>query len=310
MVDDGIAYPVLSSDWATQLVVVPKPTGVRLCGDFKAAIDEIIKNLPGTVAYLDDVLIGGHSYPEAVSRLEQVLQRFQEYGVKSDHQPLATIFGSKRGTPSLAAARLQRWALILASYDVEVRYRKASDVPHADALSRFPLPASDSLELENNFISHTQECVEVLNCFSTCTSNAAPKVPLQQWPRVYGRWQRVHIDFAEDPNSRQQMLVLVDSFSKWIEVFVMKSTSSLKTIERLRSLFASYGLPDTLVSDNGPSFTSFEFKEFLKKNGVRFVLSPPYHPASNGAAERCVQEVKKNLSGRRKVIGYLEKFWR
>lgn len=91
------------------------------------------------------------------------------------------------------------------------------------------------------------------------------------------------------------------SLTKWVEVFMMKSISSIKTIERLRTLFATFGLHETLVSDNGTSFTSYEFKELLNKNRVRFVLTPLYHPASNGAAERCVQEVKTNLL--RQVLG-------
>lgn len=128
-----------------------------------------------------------------------------------------------------------------------------------------------------------------------CTRNAVAKVPLQPWPLTTCRWQRIHIDYAEEPQTRQQLLIVVDSFSKWLEVFIMKATTSAKTIERLRSLFASFGLPQELVSDNAPNFTSTEFKEFLRNNGVKFTLSPPYHPASNGAAERCVQEVKKNL---------------
>lgn len=58
------------------------------------------------------------------------------------------------------------------------------------------------------------------NCVATCdvyqfTRNAAPRLPLQQWPLVTHRWHRIHIDYAEDPNSRQQLLIIVDMFSKW-----------------------------------------------------------------------------------------------
>ncbi|XP_054257234.1 uncharacterized protein K02A2.6-like [Macrosteles quadrilineatus] len=69
----------------------------------------------------------------------------------------------------------------------------------------------------------------------------------------------------------------------------------VRVIEKLRTLFSSYGLPVELVSDNGRSFTSQEFKTFLQSNNVKFRLTPPYHAASNGSAERSVQEVKKNL---------------
>lgn len=83
--------------------------------------------------------------------------------------------------------------------------------------------------------------------------------------------------------------------SKWAEVFVMKTTNSEKTVEKLRSVFAAYGLPEVVVTDNGPQFTSTQFATFLSRNGIRHVKSPPYHPASNGSAERCVQTIKRDL---------------
>ena len=64
----------------------------------------------------------------------------------------------------------------------------------------------------------------------------------------------------------------------------------------LRKLFAAYGLPESVVSDNGPQFTSEEFETFLKLNGVTHVLCPPYHPASNGLAQRNVQTFKNILA--------------
>ena len=75
----------------------------------------------------------------------------------------------------------------------------------------------------------------------------------------------------------------------------MRSTTSLAAIEKLRELFSAYGLPEELVSDNGPQFTSSEFAEFLELNGIRHTRSPPYHPSTNGATERMVQVLKKAL---------------
>ena len=72
----------------------------------------------------------------------------------------------------------------------------------------------------------------------------------------------------------------------------MTSTTTQKTLGCLRELFASYGCPELFVSDNGPQFNSAEFLSFLSSNGVRHVKSPPYHPQSNGVAERCVQTFK------------------
>ena len=91
-------------------------------------------------------------------------------------------------------------------------------------------------------------------------------------------------------------LIVVDAYSKWLEVTPMGSMTSLKTIEVLRSLFARYGIPEEVVSDNGPQLASEEFSQFLKQNAVKFTRVPPYHPASNEAAERSVQTAKTFLT--------------
>ena len=63
----------------------------------------------------------------------------------------------------------------------------------------------------------------------------------------------------------------------------------------LRLIFAQHGLPEEVVSDDGPQFVSTEFAEFMNKNGIKNTLVPPYHPQSNGAAERSVRVVKEAL---------------
>ena len=78
--------------------------------------------------------------------------------------------------------------------------------------------------------------------------------------------------------------VLVDSHSKWLEVFPTKSTTSQETIEILPHLFARYGFPQELGSKNGPQFTSGEFETFCQHYGIRHTLIPPYHPATNGVS--------------------------
>ncbi|UYV80793.1 K02A2.6-like [Cordylochernes scorpioides] len=79
------------------------------------------------------------------------------------------------------------------------------------------------------------------------------------------------------------------------EISEVPSTSAYFCINFMRNCIARYGFPQVVVSDNGPPFFSSDFGDFLSKNGISHVTSPPYHPKSNGQAEVSVREVKKLL---------------
>ena len=76
---------------------------------------------------------------------------------------------------------------------------------------------------------------------------------------------------------------------------MVNSATSNATVEKLQTVFATHGLPEVIVSDNGTAFTSEEFALFVQRNGIRHLTSAPYHPASNGLAERAVQTLKSAL---------------
>ena len=91
------------------------------------------------------------------------------------------------------------------------------------------------------------------------------------------------------------IFAVIDAHSKWPEIFLMRSTTVEDTIVVMRCIFASFGLPDKLVSDNGPQFTAREFADFVNANGIRHIHTAPYHPASNGAIERFIQTFKQAM---------------
>ena len=134
----------------------------------------------------------------------------------------------------------------------------------------------------------------VLKCKGCLLNRHQPhKVQLHTWPYVDSPWYRIHMDFAQKGN--KHFLVIVDSYSKWPEVIPMTSTTTISLINVLTPVFARWGIPRQVVSDNGPQFTSYEFKHFLLKNGIEQKLSAPYHASSNGQAERYVQSFKNAL---------------
>lgn len=74
-------------------------------------------------------------------------------------------------------------------------------------------------------------------------------------------WTRLHVDFA-GPTQGYYFFIVVDAFSKWLEVREVPSTSARAAIKVLRELFATHGVPDVIVLDNETAFTSEEFQDF------------------------------------------------
>ena len=77
-----------------------------------------------------------------------------------------------------------------------------------------------------------------------------------------------------------------------MHISICTHTAAQTTIQVLCRLFASYGSPHQLVSDNGPQFVSKEFEKFMKLNGITHIRCAPYHPSSNGLVEQFVQTFK------------------
>ena len=137
---------------------------------------------------------------------------------------------------------------------------------------------------------------ERVQCCLECQSNqcSPPLSPLQPWKWPTRPWSRLHADFA-GPFMGRMFLIIIDAHSKWLEVHPVTSITSTVTIQHMRTIFSTFGLPEILVTDNGPSFVSREFEEFLCWNGIKHKTTDPYHPASNGLAERAVQIFKKGI---------------
>ncbi|XP_061704035.1 uncharacterized protein K02A2.6-like [Cydia pomonella] len=139
------------------------------------------------------------------------------------------------------------------------------------------------------------EAVEAMcRACPVCAAVAAapPRHAPCPWPYPSRPWARIHLDFL-GPIAGVKYLVLIDAYSKWIEIAEMSSTTAKILIKKLREYFARFGLPKQIVSDNGPPFSSEEFRAFCSNNKIEQLFSAPYHPASNGAAENAVKLWKR-----------------
>ena len=334
------------------------------------------------------------------------LKRFHQYlcgrsfTILTDNRPLLTLLGPHRAVPAHTASRLQRWALILASYHYKIEYRSTAAHADADSMSRLPLPQTWSPKSENvecyffeasvvtnvtaemvkkktqvdpilslvyryvqngwpsivdaslvpyknkqDELTIHQGCLlwgtrvvvpsslrnEVLaelhethpgmtrmkglsrsyvwwpkidsdieKTVSTCLvcqkiRSEPVQAPVHPWTFPSKPWSRIHIDFA-GPISGTTYLVVVDAYSKFPEVVKMTSTTSTATVNALRDIFSRYGLPEIMVSDNGPQFIASEFQQFCRKNGIMHRTSAAYKPSTNGQAERVVQILKSAIA--------------
>ncbi|KRX51535.1 Uncharacterized protein T09_14668, partial [Trichinella sp. T9] len=133
------------------------------------------------------------------------------------------------------------------------------------------------------------------SCEGCATAQKNPaKVAVKPWEVADRPWKRIRVDFAGPVNGKM-FLIIVDAHSKWPEVLHMPHITTEQTIESLKTVFARFGFPEVLVSDNGTQFTSTEFTIFCPENGIRHVTSAPYHAQSNGQVERFIDTFKRAL---------------
>lgn len=334
----------------------------------------------------------------------------RRFSLVTDNQPLAFIFGPKKGIPVSAASRIQRWAIQLSGYQYDVVVKRSKEHANADGLSRLPVkdtvrekavgifslseihkfhvkqlntfpvtskqvamhtakdvllcrvkhyiqfgwPSKANLSSEfypyfnaQNELTIEQNCIlrgtrvvipktlqnpvleelhtnhlgivkmksvgrnhfwwpnldkeieqVVANCMACKTQSAMPATRCNMWEWPTNPWHRIHVDFA-GPFENRMYLLVIDAHSKWLEVIHMKSTTSESTVNALRKLFASHGLPLVLVSDNGPQFTSADFQKFMQHCGIKHILNSPFHPSSNGEIERAVKTFKNYMKKNR-----------
>ena len=148
----------------------------------------------------------------AVKKFHQYLFG-RHFFLYTDHKPLLGLLSELKGIPSMAAARIQCWPILLSAYNCTLKYHSG---------------------IENSNVDFFNDAIPMTNITSA-------------------------------------------------------------VIDCLRSTFSIHRILYFIVSDNGPSLTSEEFKKFCKLNGMKYLTIAPYHPSSNGAAERSVQTFKTSL---------------
>ena len=135
----------------------------------------------------------------------------------------------------------------------------------------------------------TKDIEHTVRQCSACQLQLSPPVaPLHPWSWLTRLWAHLHLDYSGPVEG----MMILDAHSKWIEAICIRNPTSFDVIEELRSLFTQFGLPKTLITDNGTCFVSAEFEAFLADNGIKHLTLAMYHSTSS---ERAVQIIKNGL---------------
>ena len=137
----------------------------------------------------------------------------------------------------------------------------------------------------------------IKNCRICCQFQRPQIEPLCPSELQNTPWQKVGTDLFEWKSNNY--LLVVDYYSRYIETVKLSSTTSLGVINHLKSIFARHGIPEIIVSDNGPQYASAQFDQFTQEYGIHHITSSPRYPQANGEAERAVKAVKIYLRNRK-----------
>ena len=140
-----------------------------------------------------------------------------------------------------------------------------------------------------------QEIKEWIATCETCQENAISQAPQPMMPHLIPDrpWAKIGIDLFHHNNDNY--LVMVCYFSNFFEIAKLGRTTAEPVIKKLKQNFGRYGIPDTIVSDNGPPFSSQEFANFNREWGISHKTTSPYNSKANGKAESAVKTAKRLL---------------
>ena len=116
-----------------------------------------------------------------------------------------------------------------------------------------------------------------------------PPEPLKTTELLSGPWQHISADLTcMNPSlpSGAHLFVVVDYYSRYMEVQVLKATTTDKIIRSLENMFLTHGLPVSFTTDNGPQFISQEFQRFMEGNCIDHRKVTPLWPQANGEVKR------------------------
>ena len=243
-------------------------------------------NLPVTMQRLDEI--------RKAQKADEVCEQIREYCIKGwpdymPHNPILNHYYEQRGHLSVVDDLL--------IYDERIVIPRALRLDILQRLHQGHLGITKCRARARESVwwpGLSKSLEEMISSCSTCAIHR-PEVhePLMSSSFPSRPWERLGMDLFE--HKGKSFLIVVDYYSRWIEVKQLQGQSTTAVISSLKEIFAVHGIPDLVVSDNGPQFANENFRKLAEEYGFVHTTSSPRYPQANGEAERGVRTVKALL---------------
>lgn len=221
--------------------------------------------------------------------------------------------------------KVLRWRMEMLAYDYEIRHIAGRDNPVSDHCSRAfrIVEQSDKIErVHSDVVGHMgitqtlkrledegwrwptmrQDVTTFIQQCAVCakTRLAHPALPME--PRTVEVWEpfeSVSVDFVgpmpKDGEGNTYIVCCIDNFTRFVELTAVKDCTAFSAAKALLLVFARYGAPLEVRSDQGRHFAAEIIRQFLALCDVRQRFSLAYHPQANGIVERAIKECNRHL---------------
>lgn len=262
------------------------PEEIDFLEDTNIYADSITDNLPASSSYLDEL----REQLKSDSVCARVMQLCMEgWPAHNSQEPALKAYWAERAFLTVQSGLLLKGARLV--------------IPSAmrnDILARLHVGHQGVVKCRERarqsvwWPGLSQQLNElVLNCRTCCKERQNYREPLMPSDYPDRPWQRLGADLFSLRG--ESYLLVVDYASRYVEIARLTPSRSADVIIHLKSIFARHGIPEMLVTDNGPQFSGTAFAAFAMSYGFRHITSSPRFPQSNGEAERAVQTIKELL---------------
>ncbi|CAB4014868.1 Retrovirus-related Pol poly from transposon, partial, partial [Paramuricea clavata] len=263
------------TDWISRMVVVAKPNKIRICLD-PNDLNKALKRPKYQMPTLEEML----------PKLSKA-KVFTTLDAKDGFYQIALDEASSKQTTFWTA--FGRYRYLRMPFGLNTAAKEFECKPHDAEITEVQ---PRSIVQTGAADVYRRPFIESLGKDTGTPDEDFQNQPMQSREVPDRSWSRVSTDLFTLGNT--DYVIVVDSYSDFLEVGKLKGTTSSAIIEFLKEQFSGHGIPDVLVSDNGPQYTSREFTDFTTEWEIKHVTSSPYHAGSNGKSESVVK-IAKNL---------------